>query len=136
MIFILCQARAQHGSRDHEKQKLEAHHKMGLGETPRRFILKRCRYSYLEKFEDAFDTSLWLMQTKPSDVAFSGVFRLDAPGDVISGMALDYVVTDVPASFADYKVKQWSNYLSLCHARPVLRTLLVFINILQPTVSS
>ena len=36
------------------------------------------------------------MQTKPSDAAFSGVFRTlknaaEAAGDVISGVALDYV---------------------------------------------
>ena len=34
-----------------------AHHKVGLCDTPRRFVLVRCRYSSLEKFEDAFDTA-------------------------------------------------------------------------------
>ena len=51
----------------------QAHHKVGLGETPRHFI-RKCRYSPLEKFEDAL-TALDLMQTKPSDAAFSAVFR-------------------------------------------------------------
>ena len=61
--------------------KQEAHHKVGLGETPRRFVLKRCRYSSLEKFEDAFDTALGLMQTKPSDAAFSAVFQTSINAD-------------------------------------------------------
>ena len=37
---------------------------VGLGETSRRFILERCRYSSLDKLEGAFDTALYLMQTK------------------------------------------------------------------------
>ena len=37
----------------------EAHHKVGLGETPLRLIRKRCRYSSLDKFrEDAFDAAV------------------------------------------------------------------------------
>ena len=40
----------------------EAHHEVGLGETPRCLIRKRCRYSSVEKFEDAFDTALDLLQ--------------------------------------------------------------------------
>ena len=52
----------------------EAHHKVALGEMPRRFILKHCRHSSLEKCEHAFDTALDLMQTKPSDAAFLDVF--------------------------------------------------------------
>ena len=68
----------------------EAHYKAGLGETPRRLIRKRYQYSSLDKFEDAFDTVLDLMQTKPSDADF-GRFsnfdkcQLEAAGDVISG---------------------------------------------------
>ena len=54
--------------------KQEAHHKVGLGQTRRRLIRKRCRYSSLEKFEDAFDTALDLMQTKASDTALLAVF--------------------------------------------------------------
>ena len=50
-------------------------HKVGLGKTPHRFNLTRCRYSSLEKFEDAFDTTLYLMQSKPSDAAYSAIFR-------------------------------------------------------------
>ena len=38
--------------------KQEAHHKVGLGETPRRLIRKLCRYSSLDKFEDAFDAAV------------------------------------------------------------------------------
>ena len=54
----------------------EAHHKVGLavGETPRRLIRRRCRYSSLKKLESIFDTALDLMQTKPSDAAFSAAF--------------------------------------------------------------
>ena len=42
----------------------EAHHKIGLGEMPRRLIRKRCRYSSLDQFEDAFDTALDLNAKK------------------------------------------------------------------------
>ena len=59
----------------------EAHHKVGLGETPHRFILKRCRYSSLEQFEDAIDTALDLMQTKSSDAAYSAIFRTSINAD-------------------------------------------------------
>ena len=62
-------------------KKQEAHHKVGLGETPRRLIRKRCRYSSLEKFEDAFDTELDLVQTKPSDAAFSAFRRSSINAD-------------------------------------------------------
>ena len=44
---------------------------MGLVETLRRLVRKCCRYSSLEEFEDAFDTALDLMQTKPTDVTMS-----------------------------------------------------------------
>ena len=59
----------------------ETHHKVGLGETPRRFNLERCRYSSLEKFEDEFDTALHLIETKPSAVAFLSVFRTSVNTD-------------------------------------------------------
>ena len=62
-------------------RKQEAHHKVGLGETPHRLIRKRCQYSSLEKFEDAFGTPLDLMQTKSSDAAFSAVFRTSINAD-------------------------------------------------------
>ena len=52
----------------------EAPHKVGLGETRRRLIRKRCRYFSLDKCKEAFDTALDLMQTKPSDAAFLAVF--------------------------------------------------------------
>ena len=42
--------------------KLEAHHEVGLGETPHRLIRKRCRYSSIENYEDVFDTALDLIQ--------------------------------------------------------------------------
>ena len=92
---------------------------MGLGETPRRFVLRRCRYSSLEKFEDAFDTALGLMlhciipnANKSVGCGMFGrfsnldKFRLEAAGDrdVISGITLEYVGTDVRASFRDYKL--------------------------------
>ena len=54
---------------------IEAHHTVGVDETPRRFFLKRCRHSSLQKFEDAVDTTLDLMHTKPSDAAFWAVFE-------------------------------------------------------------
>ena len=77
---------------------------MGLGETPRRLIRKRSRHYSREKFEDAFDSALYLCKQKPSDAPFSAIFsnfdkcRPEAPGDVISGMALDHVGMDVTAS--------------------------------------
>ena len=49
------------GARGQQK----AHNKVRIGETPRRLILKRCRCSSSEKLEDAFDTALDLIQTKP-----------------------------------------------------------------------
>ena len=80
---------------------------MGLGETPRRFVLKRCQYSSLENFEDAFDTALGLMPhciilnaNKAVECGIFGRFsNLDKywpepAGDVISGIVLDYVGTD------------------------------------------
>ena len=82
---------------------------MRLCETPRRLLRKRCRNSSLEKFEDAFDTALDLVQTAPSDAAFSAVLnfdkcRLEAAGDAISGMALDYFGTDDPPGFRDSRL--------------------------------
>ena len=38
----------------------EADYKVGLGETPRRLIRKRCQYSSLEKFEYAFGAAVHL----------------------------------------------------------------------------
>ena len=67
----------------------EAHHKVGRGETPRRSIGKRCRFSSLDKFEYAFDIAVDLMQTKPSDAAFSDVF-FELADDVISDMAVQF----------------------------------------------
>ena len=54
--------------------KQKAHNKVGLGETPRRLILQRCRYSSVDKFEDTFDTALDLMQ-KPKRSATNGKVR-------------------------------------------------------------
>ena len=60
----------------------EAHHKVGLGETPRRFVLK------LEKCEDAFDTALGLMPhcnilnaNRVVDATFSAVVRTSINAD-------------------------------------------------------
>ena len=39
----------------------DTHHTMGLCETPRRFVVKRCRYTSLDRFEDALVTALGLM---------------------------------------------------------------------------
>ena len=36
----------------------DAQSKVGQGEMPHRLIRKSCRYSSLEKYEDAFDTAL------------------------------------------------------------------------------
>ena len=68
---------------------------MGLVETTRRFILKRCQYSSLEKFEDAFDTALYLISGRFSNL---DKCQPEAACDVISGKALDYVGMNVPAS--------------------------------------
>ena len=73
----------------------EADHKVGLSETPRRLIWKRCRFSSLEKFEDDFDTALDLVQIKPTEAAFLDVFLNfekcwpEAADDVISDVAED-----------------------------------------------
>ena len=56
-------------------------HRVELGETPSRLICKRCRYSSLDKFEDALDTALYVMQTNPSDATFSTVFRTSINAD-------------------------------------------------------
>ena len=58
-----------------------AHHNVWVGEMPHRLIRKRCRYSSREKFEDAFDTALDLMQTKPSGAVFLAVFRTSINAD-------------------------------------------------------
>ena len=69
------------------------------------------------------------MQTKPLDAAFLAVFqnsiyaRPEAAGDVISGMALDYVSTVVPASFGDSGLN-----IGLCLAGPVLCTFMQYLN--------
>ena len=63
---------------------------MGLGETPRRLIRKRCGYSSLEKLEDAFCTVLDLMQAKP-----------EAVGEVIFGKFVRPTVLDKWAKFRD-----------------------------------
>ena len=72
------------------KFEQEAHPKAGLGETPPSLIGKHCRYSILEKFEDAFDTALDLMQTKPSDAAFLADIRTSLNADQ------KHVVTSYP----------------------------------------
>ena len=92
---------------------------MGLGETPRHFVLKRCRYSSLEKCEDAFDTALVLMPhciiLNANKAVRCGIFgcfsnldksRPEAAGDVISGTVLDYVGMDVRASSGDYRLNR------------------------------
>ena len=43
-----------------KQKEQEAHHKVGLGETPRRLIWKLCRYSSFEKFGDAFEAAVHL----------------------------------------------------------------------------
>ena len=58
------------------KSKREAHHKFGLGETPRHFLIrKRCRYSSFDKFEDAFNTALDSMQKKSKRSTTNGKMR-------------------------------------------------------------
>ena len=86
---------------------------MGLRETPRRFVLKCCRYSSLQKFEDGFGTALGLILNASKAVGCSifGRFsnldkcRPEAACDVISGRALEYVGTDVRAGLGDIKSK-------------------------------
>ena len=77
------------------RKKQEAHHQVRLCETPRlaalrRLFCKRCRYSLLEKFEDALDTALDLMQTKPSDAANFHKCLPETAGHVMSDVALEY----------------------------------------------
>ena len=50
-------------------------HKLRLGEIPCHLIRQCSKYSSFEKFQDAFDTVLHFMQTKPSDAAFSAFLR-------------------------------------------------------------
>ena len=101
--------------------------KVGASETP------RCQYSSFEKFEDAFDTVLDLMQTKPSNF---DKCRPEEAGDVMSGVALDYVGTDVRASFSGPRlnngriINSLSSRIRLAHVCPV------FGVILQSTGSS
>ena len=45
-----------------QETKQEATIRWGLGKTQRCLIQKRCRYSSLEKSEDAFDTAFYKMQ--------------------------------------------------------------------------
>ena len=59
----------------------EAHHEEGPGKMPRHFVLRCCRYHSVEKFEDAFNIALGLMQTKPLDAAFSTVFLTSINAD-------------------------------------------------------
>ena len=47
----------EHIEPKHIRQQ-EAHHKVGLCETPRRLVRQLCRYSSLEKFDDAFDAAV------------------------------------------------------------------------------
>ena len=83
----------------------EAHHNVGIGETSRLLIRKSYRSSSREKSEDGFDTALDLMHSKPFR-PFSNFdeCRSEAAGDVISGMTLDYVGTDVSASLGDCRL--------------------------------
>ena len=76
---------------------------MGLGETPRRFNLYRCRYSSLQKVEDAFDTTR-LNASKAVGCGIFGCFsnldkcRPEAAGDVIFRHPCE---ADKPVKFHD-----------------------------------
>ena len=52
--------------------------------------------------------------------------RPEAGGDIISGMALDYVGTDVPAGFDDSRLNS-GRIIRLCPAGPVLRTFVEYL---------
>ena len=133
---------------DSKTVKQETSHKVGQGETPHRFFLKRCRYSSLEKFEDAFDTALDLMilctiinANKAVGCGNFGRFtnldkcRPKATGDVISGMAVDHLGTDVRASFGEYKLNS-GRIIRLFGRTRFAHFCAVFNKILQQTRSS
>ena len=97
---------------------------------PRCFDRKRRRYSSLDKFEDDFDSAIGLMLhciiLNAYRAVGCGIFsnlnkcRPEAADDVISGMTLDYVNTDVHASIGDYRLN--SGRIIRLVAGPVLRT--------------
>ena len=64
--------------------------------------------------------------------------RPEAAGNVISGIALDYVSIDVPANFGNYRLNSSQIKLfDVCPAIPVLCTFVQYlITFLQPTGSS
>ena len=108
---------------------------MRLGEAPNRFILKRCRYSSLDKFEDVFEN-----KGIGCDIfgRFSNLDKCqpEAVGDVISGTALDYVGTDIPASFGDYRLNSGRIIRLFVRQNPFAHFCAVFNNILQSTRNS
>ena len=120
--------------------KQEARHKVGVGETPRRFVLKRCRYSLHKLFEDAFDTAFVLVphciMLNADKAVRCGIFgrfsnldkcRPEAAGDVISGKTFRLCRRRCPCKRWWFSVKQWSNYFTLCPAGPVLRTFVQYL---------
>ena len=128
----------------------EAHHMVGLGETPRCFVLKRCRYSSLEKFEDAFDTALGLMLQciilNANKAVRCGIFgrfsnldkwQPEAAGYGTSSVALDYVGAEVHASVGDHRLNSGLIIQLFVWLDPFCALLCstVFNNILQPTGS-
>ena len=62
--------------------------------------------------------------------------RLEAAGDVISGVVLDYVSMDVPASFGEYKLKVVELFDPLSARTRFAHFCAIFNYILQPTRSS
>ena len=109
-------------------------------EMPRRLIRKRYRYSSREKLEDAFNTALDVVQTKPSNAAFSAVFRTSINADqkqLVTSFRYGFrqCWRECPCKRWWFMDKQWSNYSTLCPARPVLHTsvqyLIAFCNWLK-----
>ena len=73
-----CDAKLVHNTSCDCTSQQEDHHKVGIGKTPCHFILiySETLLIFLKKIEDAFDTVLHGMLTKPLDATFSTIFLL------------------------------------------------------------
>ena len=75
MTHIMYQIMHQLVENIYHLVKQEAHHQVGLSETPRSLIRRHYRYSSLEKFEEAFDIALHFMKKKQAVVRDSPNFQ-------------------------------------------------------------
>ena len=90
----------------------QAHHDVGRSETPRRLIRKLCRYSSLNKLEDAFDAAVHLTKAVSRtisklqafsafrirfahfSVVFNSILQPTGAGDANSGRFVGPLVLD------------------------------------------